>query len=328
MRRVLVTGGAGYIGSHVAQALRENGYDVLIYDNLSTGFRWATLGGELVLGDASDGRRLQEVLAEFKPEAVLHFAAHIVVPESVQFPLKYYRNNTGGTLSLLEAMSNSGVRRLIFSSTAAVYGWAGEVPIAEDAPIRPINPYGWSKAMSERMIFDLAQTGAVEAVALRYFNVAGADPGGRLGEGKPEATHLITLATRAAAGLRPGLSVFGTDYPTSDGTCVRDYIHVADLARAHVDALRYLLDGGTTDVFNCGYSRGYSVLEVIEAVKRVTGVDFKVEYAGRRAGDPAELVAGCDKIKRVLGWRPRYDDLDFIIRTAWEWEKKRLDSQT
>ncbi len=324
MTRVLVTGGAGYIGSHAAQALRENGYDVLIYDNLSTGFDWAALEGELAVGDVGDGARLREVLAGFRPEAVLHFAAHIIVPESVEHPMKYYRNNTGGTMILLGTMSDLGIRKLIFSSTAAVYGTAKEVPIAEEAPIRPINPYGWSKAMSERMIFDLASTGALEAVALRYFNVAGADPAGRMGEGKPGATHLITMATRAAADLRPGLSVFGTDYPTPDGTCVRDYIHVSDLAQAHVDALRYLLDGGGTDVFNCGYSRGYSVLEVVQAVKRVTGIDFKVEYADRRAGDPAELVAGCEKIKRVLGWKPRHDDLEFIIRTAWDWERSRV----
>lgn len=324
MTRILVVGGAGYIGSHVVKALGELGFQVVVYDNLSTGFRWAVPDGQLVVGDVGDGRFLGEVLAKFKPEAVLHFAAHIVVPESVQFPAKYYRNNTGGTLTLLEAMSSLGVRKLIFSSTAAVYGWAEKVPIPEDAPIKPINPYGWSKAMSEQMIFDLARTEQIEAVALRYFNVAGADPDGRLGEGKPDATHLITMATRTAVGLRPGLSVFGTDYPTPDGTCIRDYIHVSDLAQAHVNALDYLLEGGRSDVFNCGYSRGYSVLEVIQAVKRVTGVDFTVEYSDRRPGDPAALVAGCDKINQALGWRPKYDDLDYIIRTAWEWEQAGL----
>ncbi|MBC7324932.1 MAG: UDP-glucose 4-epimerase GalE [Moorella sp. (in: Bacteria)] len=323
MAKVLVTGGAGYIGSHVVKALGERGYSVLTFDSLVSGHPWAVLYGDLVVGDLMDAVKLEAVVRDFRPDAVMHFAAHIVVPESVARPLKYYINNVQGTLNLLECMGKGGVDKLIFSSSAAVYGIPERIPVPEEAPLNPINPYGHSKAMVERVLQDLAAAGGITYVSLRYFNVAGADRDGRIGEGKEDATHLITLATRTAAGQRPYLSVFGTDYPTPDGTCIRDYIHVEDLAAAHVLALEYLLDGGKSDVFNCGYGRGYSVLEVIAAAKKVTGVDFPVRYEGRRPGDPPVLVADAGKIRERLGWVLAYDDLERIIFSAWQWEQKR-----
>ncbi|APC07792.1 UDP-glucose 4-epimerase GalE [Neomoorella thermoacetica] len=323
MAKVLVTGGAGYIGSHVVKALGERSYHVLTYDSLITGHPWAVLYGDLVVGDLLDAGKLEEVVRDFRPDAVMHFAAHIVVPESVAQPLKYYINNVQGTLNLLACMQKSGVNKLIFSSSAAVYGIPERIPVPEEAPLNPINPYGHSKAMVERILQDLAAAGGITYVSLRYFNVAGADRDGRIGEGKEDATHLITLATRTAAGRRPYLSVFGTDYPTPDGTCIRDYIHVEDLAAAHVLALEYLLDGGKSEVFNCGYGRGYSVLEVIAAAKKVTGVDFPVRCEGRRPGDPPVLVADATKIREHLGWVPAHDDLEGIIYSAWQWERKR-----
>lgn len=323
MAKVLVTGGAGYIGSHVVKALGERGYQVLTYDSLVTGKPWAVLYGDLVIGDLLDIKKLQEVISEFKPEAVMHFAAHIVVPESVAQPLKYYVNNVQGTLNLLSAMIKCGVNKLIFSSSAAVYGVPERVPIPEEAPLQPINPYGHTKAMVEQVLKDLSAAGEISYVSLRYFNVAGADRDGRIGEGKEDATHLITLCTRAAAGKRPYLSVFGTDYPTPDGTCIRDYIHVEDLAEAHVLGLEHLLAGRESEVFNCGYGKGYSVREVIEAAKKVTGVDFPVKYEGRRPGDPPVLVADSQKIRAKLGWVPSSDDLERIVYSAWRWEQKR-----
>ncbi|MBC7324209.1 MAG: UDP-glucose 4-epimerase GalE, partial [Moorella sp. (in: Bacteria)] len=323
MVKVLVTGGAGYIGSHVVKALGERGYQVLTYDSLVTGNSWAVLSGDLVVGDLLDAKKLEEVIGNFQPDAVMHFAAHIVVPESVARPLKYYINNVQGTLNLLSCMSKCGVNKLIFSSSAAVYGIPERIPVPEEAPLYPINPYGHTKAMVEQVLQDLSAAGEITYVSLRYFNVAGADRDGRIGEGKEDATHLITLATRTAAGRRPHLSVFGTDYPTPDGTCIRDYIHVEDLAAAHVLALEYLLAGGRSEVFNCGYGRGYSVLEVIAAAKKVTGVDFPVRYEGRRPGDPPVLVADARKIRERLGWVPAYDDLERIIYSAWQWERKR-----
>ncbi|WP_338819182.1 UDP-glucose 4-epimerase [Moorella thermoacetica] len=323
MAKVLVTGGAGYIGSHVVKALGERSYHVLTYDSLITGHPWAVLYGDLVVGDLLDAAKLEAVIREFRPDAVMHFAAHIVVPESVAQPLKYYLNNVQGTLNLLDCMKKGGVEKLIFSSSAAVYGISEQIPVPEEAPLNPINPYGHSKAMVERILQDLAAAGGITYVSLRYFNVAGADRDGRIGEGKEDATHLITLATRTAAGRRPYLSVFGTDYPTPDGTCIRDYIHVEDLAAAHVLALEYLLDGGKSEVFNCGYGRGYSVLEVIAAAKKVTGVDFPVRSEGRRPGDPPVLVADARKIRERLGWVPAYDNLEGIIYSAWQWERKR-----
>ncbi|WP_338835730.1 UDP-glucose 4-epimerase GalE [Neomoorella thermoacetica] len=323
MAKVLVTGGAGYIGSHVVKALGERSYHVLTYDSLITGHPWAVLYGDLVVGDLLDAAKLEAVIREFRPDAVMHFAAHIVVPESVAQPLKYYLNNVQGTLNLLDCMKKGGVEKLIFSSSAAVYGISEQIPVPEEAPLNPINPYGHSKAMVERILQDLSAAGGITYVSLRYFNVAGADRDGRIGEGKEDATHLITLATRTAAGRRPYLSVFGTDYPTPDGTCIRDYIHVEDLAAAHVLALEYLLDGGKSEVFNCGYGRGYSVLEVIDAAKKATGVDFPVQYEGRRPGDPPVLVADTRKIRERLGWLPAYDNLEGIIYSAWQWERKR-----
>jgi UDP-glucose 4-epimerase len=321
--RVVVTGGAGYIGSHVVLALGEAGYDVLTYDNLSTGNRDAILSGELVVGDLADRKLLARTLTEFKPAAVLHFAASIEVGESVADPLKYYRNNSVNALNLLEALQFVGIGQLIFSSTAAVYGNPTQLPVTESAPLQPINPYGASKMMTERFLADLTQANAdFRYIALRYFNVAGADPETRLGQDYANPTHLITRALKTALGIFPELQVFGTDYPTRDGTCVRDYIHVADLAQAHLDALNHLTAGHPSSVFNCGYGHGFSVSDVVAIAKKVTGIDFPVVKTARREGDPAELIAGCDKIREQLRWQPRFDDLEVILRTAWEWEKK------
>ncbi len=323
MKKILVTGGAGYIGSHVVKALGEEGYDVLVYDNLSTGNRWAVLHGDLVVADLSDKDSLERVLSRFMPDAVMHFAASIVVPESVREPLAYYRNNTVNALILCEAVQKHGIGRFIFSSTAAVYGIPEKIPIGEDAPMEPINPYGSSKMMTEYILRDLsAAREDFKYVSLRYFNVAGADRNGRIGQAYREATHLITRALKTAKGEFGRLEIFGTDYPTPDGTCIRDYIHVDDLSAAHVIALEYLLKGGTSDVFNCGYGLGYSVKEVVDMARKVTGRDFRVEEAGRREGDPPALIADSSKIQKKLGWKPRYNDLEYIIKTAWEWEKR------
>lgn len=323
MARVFVTGGAGYIGSHVVKLLGRKGHEILVYDDLSSGSREAVLCGELVVGDILDYGTLKRAMEEFKPDAVMHFAAKIVVPESVRKPLMYYENNTGGAINLLKAMRACGVSKFIFSSTAAVYGEPEKMPIAEDYPLDPVNPYGRSKAAVESLLRDLSAAEDFKYVSLRYFNVAGADPEGQIGETKPDATHLITMCVRTACGKREKLYIYGTDYPTPDGTCIRDYIHVMDLAEAHILALDYLMAGGESEVFNCGYGRGYSVKEVVDQAKKVTGVDFPVEYAPRRPGDPPELVADSKKIREKLGWEPKYDDLGFIIKTAWEWEKKR-----
>jgi UDP-glucose 4-epimerase len=323
MTKILVTGGAGYIGSHVVKSLGKRGYQVLTFDSLVTGHPQAVLYGELVVGDLLDVKKLEEVICSYRPAAVIHFAAHIVVPESVLQPLKYYINNVQGTLSLLSVMAKHGVRKLIFSSSAAVYGVPEVIPVPEEAPLQPINPYGQTKAMVEQVLHDFSAAGEIDYVSLRYFNVAGADRDGRIGEGKEDATHLITLATRAAAGRRPFLAVFGTDYPTPDSTCIRDYIHVDDLAEAHLLGLEYLLQGGKSEVFNCGYGRGYSVLEVIAAVKMVTGVDFPVRYEERRPGDPPALVADSQKIRSKLAWAPAAADLKEIVSSAWRWEQKR-----
>ncbi|NPA39158.1 MAG: UDP-glucose 4-epimerase GalE [Thermodesulfobacteria bacterium] len=322
MTKVFVTGGAGYIGSHVVKLLGEKGYDVLVYDNLSTGHEWAVLYGKLIKADLADKETLKKVFLEFKPEAVIHFAASIVVPESVKYPLKYYRNNVINTINLLEVMEECKVKKFIFSSSAAVYGIPKKIPIPETEPLNPINPYGETKATVERILRDLANSGSeFKYVSLRYFNVAGADPEGKIGFAYPKTTHLIIRALKTAKGEFDKLEIYGTDYPTPDGTCIRDYIHVTDLAEAHIIALEYLLDGGESDVLNCGYGRGFSVKEVISMVKKVTGIDFKVVEAPRRPGDPAILVADSSKIKEKLHWSPRYDDLEFIIKTAWHWEK-------
>jgi len=322
--RILVTGGAGYIGSHVVKALGEKGYDVLTYDNLSSGNRWAVLHGDLIVTDLADKNALKKAIHDYKPDAVMHFAAHIIVPESVREPLKYYQNNTVNTLNLLDVMRDEGVKRVIFSSTAAVYGLPEEMPVSENALLLPINPYGTSKMMTERILKDLSSAyDDFRYVSLRYFNVAGADAQGRIGQAYKKSTHLITRALKTAKGEFEKLQIFGTDYPTPDGTGIRDYIHVDDIADAHLSALEYLIQGGESDVFNCGYGHGYSVKEVVETAKRVTGVDFPVEDTGRREGDTPILIADSSKIRRQLNWKPKYDDLEYIIKTAWEWEKRK-----
>jgi len=320
--RILVTGGAGYIGSHAVKALGKAGHEICVFDNLSTGHEWAVLSGKLVRGDLEDRAAIDSVLREFRPEAVMHFAAYIQVEESVREPLKYYRNNVANSLTLLEAMRANGVGRFIYSSTAAVYGIPEHIPVRETAPLLPINPYGMTKVMIERVLADLSAATDFRYVALRYFNVAGADPGGELGQAYKEATHLITRALKTAHGEFAKLYIYGTDYPTPDGTCIRDYIHVDDLAEAHVQALDHLFGTGQSDVMNCGYGSGYSVREVVETAKRVTGIDFPVEETGRRAGDPPALVADSTKLMQATGWKPKFNNLEYIIKTAWEWEKK------
>ena len=318
--KVLVTGGAGYIGSHVVRQLGEAGHDIVVYDNLSTGYEWAVTFGELVVGDLADVDTLDQLFEKHKFEAVLHFAANIVVPESVENPLKYYRNNTRNTLNLLGVIEKHQVPYIVFSSTAAVYGMPDEKVLTEDMPLAPINPYGSSKMMSEQMIRDLSAASDLKHVILRYFNVAGANLEGRLGQATPEATHLIKVACECARGVRDGMKVFGTDYETRDGTCIRDYIHVEDLAKAHVMALAYMANGGQSDVLNCGYGSGFTVNEVISVVKESSGVNFAVEEVGRRAGDPDALMADNSKIKRVLGWEPEHNDLEVIVKSALNWE--------
>lgn len=320
--RILITGGAGYIGSHVVAALGEQDHKILVYDNLSTGYRDALLYGKLVVGDLSNKELLEATLRDFKPDAVMHFAASIQVGESIQEPLQYYQNNTGNTLNLLEAMSRTAVRNFIFSSTAAVYGTPAVDPITEEAPLNPINPYGQSKTFIETILRDFSRAKNFRYVSLRYFNASGADLNARIGERHNPETHLIPLILKTAKGDRAHIGVNGTDYPTPDGTCIRDYIHVMDLADAHLQALNHLMEGGSSDVFNCGYGHGFSVREVIEAAKSVTGKDFTVIETNRREGDPARLVAGSLKIKKLLNWKPKYDDLSLIIKTAWEWERK------
>ncbi|MGB0134671.1 UDP-glucose 4-epimerase GalE [Dokdonella sp.] len=324
---VLVTGGAGYIGSHVVRQLVERGEPVIVLDNLSSGFREAVLGVELIEGNVGNAELVQSILHENAIDTVLHFAAHTIVPESVRDPLKYYGNNTCATRSLLEACSRAGVRKFVFSSTAAVYGMPESGEASEATATSPINPYGMSKLMSENMLRDLSAASSLRHVILRYFNVAGCDPGGRIGQSTRNATLLIKVACEHAVGKRDSLSVFGTDYDTADGTCIRDYIHVDDLAAAHLQALDYLAGGGDSATLNCGYGHGYSVREVIDAVQRVSGKPLQVSYEPRRAGDPPALIARSEKLKSLLGWQPRHDDLDFIVRTALEWEYTLLGKQ-
>ncbi len=326
---VLVTGGAGYIGSHMVYALTDRGEDVVVLDNLSTGFDWAVSPkAKLVVGDIGDMDLVSSLIREHGIDAIINFAGSIIVPESVENPLKYYHNNTVNTRNLIECAVKGGVPHFIFSSTAAVYGIPERNPAFEDARLDPINPYGRSKLMTEWMLEDVSKAHPLNYVALRYFNVAGADPQGRTGQSTPEATHLIKVACQTALGQREKMFVFGTDYDTPDGTCIRDYIHVTDLIAAHVDALDYLRQGGESAIFNCGYGRGFSVLEVIDAVKRVAGHDFPVELTGRRAGDPPALVAGADRVREVLGWKPGHDDLNEIVASAYAWERHLMDRNT
>ena len=320
---ILVTGGAGYIGSHMVMALTDLGEDVVVLDNLSTGFWWAVSPrAKLVEGDIGDEALLDRIMAEHRFDAVVHFAGSIVVPDSVRDPLGYYLNNTVKSRMLMACTVKAGIPRFIFSSTAAVYGNPATQPVFEDAAPAPISPYGSSKLMTEWMLKDAHVAHGLQYIALRYFNVAGGDPKGRIGQSTPRATHLIKVACQTALGQRDSLEVYGTDYATPDGTCLRDYIHVSDLISAHVDALSHLRRGGESGIFNCGYGKGYSVLEVIKAVERVNGAALPVTYGPRREGDPAAIVAGADRVRSVLGWQPKHENLDFIVETALAWEKK------
>jgi UDP-glucose 4-epimerase len=323
---VLVTGGAGYIGGHMVLALRDAGEKVVVLDDLSTGFRSAVADGvPLVVGDFGDQDLVYRVLEEHDVTAIAHFAAKIVVPESVADPLGYYLNNTSKARNLIECAVRRGIGHFIFSSTAAVYGEPAVVPVTEEAPLLPVSPYGRSKLMVEWMLQDTARAHDLHYVVLRYFNVAGADPQGRLGQSTRDATHLIKVAVQAALGQRPGLDVFGTDYPTRDGSCIRDYIQVTDLVNAHLKALEHLRAGGESLTCNCGYGRGLSVLEVVDIVRKVAGTDFPVRIAGRRPGDPAVIVAAADRIKSALGWVPLHDDPEGIVRQALDWERRLHD---
>jgi UDP-glucose 4-epimerase len=324
MGNILVTGGAGYIGSHIAHELVDDGREVVVLDNLSTGVRDNVPDqASFVHGDIGDYELVVNLFSEYHVDAVMHFAGSIVVPESVEDPLKYYRNNTAATRSLLSACVAAGVQQFVFSSTAAVYGMpdADLLPVTEETPTEPINPYGSSKLMTEWMLRDVDQAHDFRYVALRYFNVAGADPKGRTGQSTPQATHLIKVCSQTALGMREQLSIFGTDYATRDGTCIRDYIHVTDLARVHILALEALERGEPSRVLNCGYGHGYTVREVIEAVRGVSGVDFDVVEAPRRAGDPPELIADSTKLRDEFGWTPEHADIDEIVRTALAWEE-------
>jgi len=328
-KRVLVTGGAGYVGSHACKALARAGYLPVVYDNLSRGHAWAVKWGPLERGDLLNAARLAAVLRKHRPFAVLHFAALAYVGESVEDPLRYYRNNVGGTINLLQAMRDAAVRRIVFSSTCAVYGAPKKVPIPEHHPQAPLNPYGHSKRMIEQMLSDSAAAHGLNSVSLRYFNAAGADPEGEIGEDHDPETHLIPLALEAAAGLRPRLTIHGADYPTRDGTCIRDYVHVADLADAHVLALGYLARNPGASAFNLGNGGGFTVREVIAAAERVTGRKVRLREGPRRPGDPPALVGNARSARRKLGWKPRYQDLEVIIASAWRWlQRGKRDART
>lgn len=320
---ILVTGGAGYIGSHMVYELVDAGESVVVLDNLTTGFHWALpASAKLVIGDIGDEQLVSALMQSTQIDAIIHFAGSIVVPESVVDPLGYYLNNTVKSRALIAAAVANGVKRFVFSSTAAVYGTPATNPVSETASLQPMSPYGSSKLMTETMLADTARAHDFRYVALRYFNVAGADPAGRTGQSTKGATHLLKVACETALGKRELINVFGTDYPTPDGTCIRDYIHVKDLARAHVAALKYLERGGNSDIFNCGYAHGFSVLEVVEAVKRVSGKNFAVRLSDRRPGDPAAIVADSAKLRNGLGWTPEFDDLETIVSHALAWEDK------
>jgi UDP-glucose 4-epimerase len=324
MTKILVTGGAGYIGSHTVKKLGEAGYEVVVYDNLSTGSAAAIVYGELCQGELSDPQSLSQVFEQHRFDAVLHFAASISVPESLEQPLDYYANNTSNVINVLQCCKNFNVNQFVFSSTAAVYGEVRESPVEESSPTIPINPYGKSKLMSESIIRDYAQASELKYVILRYFNVAGADSSGKIGQMGKKAAHLIKVGCDAALGIRPFASIYGTDYQTKDGTGIRDYIHVEDLAAAHVDALKYLERESTSQILNCGYGNGYSVKEVLSKIKEVSGVDFPVVETPRREGDPACVIASGKKIREVIGWNPQHNSLDKIVRSALAWEAKKL----
>ena len=322
---VLVTGGAGYIGSHMVLALVEAGESVVVVDNLTTGFSsFLPEGVPLFIGDAGDENLVEGVISAHNVDAIIHFAGSVVVPDSMRDPLAYYRNNTMTTRSLLNIAVRCGVKRFIFSSTAAVYGNPEQMPVPEEAPTRPLSPYGSSKLMTEIMLHDVASAHDMQFVVLRYFNVAGADPQARIGLATIGATHLLKIAVEAATGQRARIEVYGTDYPTPDGSCIRDFIHVSDLAQAHRAALAYLREGGESATLNCGYGRGYSVLETIEAVRRVSGRNFAVQYAPRRPGDIMTMIADTGRIRSTLDWTPQYDDLETIAAHALAWETKLM----
>jgi UDP-glucose 4-epimerase len=325
---VLVTGGAGYIGSHMVHELLDRNERIVVLDNLSTGFEFLVpKAAPLVVGDFGDPSLVSHLISQHGIDEIIHFAAFTSVPESLRQPLAYYRNNTANTRTLIEAAVGGGVKRFIFSSTAAVYGTPERVPVSEQDPCRPLTPYGWSKLMAETMLRDAGAAHGLQHVILRYFNVAGADPQMRSGPSHGDATHLIKVAVQTALGQRPRLEVYGTDYPTRDGTCIRDFIHVSDLVRAHSRALEYLRHGGNSVTLNCGYGRGFSVLEVIEAIKRAAQSDLPVSFADRRAGDAAEVVAASEQARSFLGWEPRFDDLDTIVSHALDWERRLLAGQ-
>lgn len=320
-KTILVTGGAGYIGSHTSRQLRETGENVVVLDNLSTGFKSAVLDAELIVGETGDGALLQRIFKDYSIETVMHFAAHTIVPESVAHPLKYYGNNTCSSRTLIECAIKGGVKNFIFSSTAAVYGIPADGHASEESPTVPINPYGTSKLMTEWMLRDVAAVNDMSYMALRYFNVAGSDPECRIGQSTTEATLLTKVACEVAVGKRDKLFIYGTDYDTPDGTGIRDYIHIEDLARAHLEALNYLRDGGESRILNCGYGHGFSVRDILAAVEKAHGKPLPIEEAPRRAGDPAVLIATCDRIKATLDWSPLYDDLDKIVTSSLNWEK-------
>src|SRR5450755_4666707 len=323
-RSILVTGGAGYIGSHVVRQLGEAGERVVTLDTLTRGYKESVLYGDLVVGDTGDSALVRKTLRDYEVDTVMHFAAFTIVPESISDPMKYYLNNTANTRSLFESCAKEGVNQFVFSSTAAVYGAVQEGIASESTSTNPINPYGTSKLMSEWMLRDVAAASALRYVALRYFNVAGSDPSGRIGQCTKNATLLTKVAVEHAVGLRPHVCIFGTDYDTPDGTGVRDYIHVEDLASAHLCALKYLRGNRPSQILNCGYGRGYSVRQVLDAVARQSGRRLVIEEEPKRAGDPPQLIAQASKIREILNWKPQHDDLDHIVHTALQWEQKLL----
>jgi len=324
---ILVTGGAGYVGSHAVQVLAQQGHHVLVYDNLSTGNAWAVRSAELFVGDLADNKLLSKLMREYRFDAVLHFAASVDVEESVTLPLKYYYNNTVNTLNLIQQIERFSIPYFILSSTAAVYGSPCVDSVGENQPPAPISPYGSSKMMAERICIDASISANFKYIILRYFNVAGADPGLAIGQATPNARHLIKAICEVLTGKKPELIVFGDDYNSVDGTCIRDYIHVHDLAHAHILALEYLVDGGQSDILNCGYGHGYSVYDVIASAERASGQKIPVRIAERRQGDPPKLLADSRKIRSILDWKPKYDDLDIIITHALQWEKKTINSR-